>query len=102
MWWRAAAKRTLESSHWSAKKFSFLECEEMGTGQPRRCQACSSCTKCSVRSLEMSTKEQEELSLIKSNISVDLSKRRVTFKYPYIKDINLLQDSHKQPSSRPA
>ena len=31
-----------------AKKFSFLECEEMGIGQPRRCQACSTCNKCSV------------------------------------------------------
>ena len=58
-----------------AKKFSFLECEEMGIGQPRRCQACSTCNKCSVRSVAMTRKEQEELSLIESNVSVDLAKR---------------------------
>ena len=55
-----------------AKKFSFLRSEEMGTGQPRRCQTCSSCNKCSIRSVEMTRKEQEELALIESNITVDL------------------------------
>ena len=44
----------------------------------------------------MTRKEQEELSLIESNVSVDLSKRRVTFKYPFIRDINLLQDNRGQ------
>ena len=79
-----------------AKKFSFLECEEMDTGQPRRCQTCSSCSKCSVRSVEMTRKEQEKVSLIESNISVDPNNKRVTFKYPFIRDINLLHDNRKQ------
>ena len=44
----------------------------------------------------MTRKEQEELSLNESNISVDLSMKRVTFKYPFIKDINLLLDNRRQ------
>ena len=44
----------------------------------------------------MTRKEQEELSLIESNVSVDLATRRVTFRYPFIRDINLLQDNHGQ------
>ena len=44
----------------------------------------------------MTRKEQEELSLIESNISVDLSRRNVTFKYPFIRDINMLQDNRGQ------
>ena len=44
----------------------------------------------------MTRKEQEELSLIESNISVDLSRRKVTFQYPFIRDINKLQDNRGQ------
>ena len=44
----------------------------------------------------MTRKEQEEVSLIEFNITVDLSKKRVTFKYPFIKYINLLCDNRKQ------
>jgi hypothetical protein len=44
----------------------------------------------------MTRKEQEELSLIESNISVDLSLNRVAFKYPFILDVNQLQDNRKQ------
>ena len=82
-----------------AKKFSLLECEEMGTGQPRRCQTCSACNKCSVRSVEMTRKEQEELAIIEENISVDLFNGQVTFKYLYIKDINLLHDNRRHTIS---
>ena len=47
----------------------------------------------------MTRKEQEELTLIKENISVDLFNRQVTFKYPHIKDINLLHDNRRQAIS---
>ena len=87
-----------------AKRFSFLECEEMGIGQPRRCQTCSSCTKCSVRSVAMTRKEQEELSLIESNISVDLARKRVVFKYPFIREtreVGSPKYSRKQAAANP-
>ena len=46
------------------QQYNFSECEELGVGQPRRCGACSTCEKCSVRALQMTRKEQEELALI--------------------------------------
>ena len=38
---------------------NFLECEELGTGQPRHCGTCKSCTCCSVRSQEDENKEDK-------------------------------------------
>ena len=34
-------------------RFTFQECEEMGTAQPRRCGSCNSCIRCSVRVQEL-------------------------------------------------
>ena len=47
----------------------------------------------------MTRNEQEELTLIEENISVNLFNKKVTFKYPYIKDINLLHDNRRQAIS---
>ena len=44
----------------------------------------------------MTRKEQEELAMIKSNISVDLINRQVNFKYTFIRDVNLLHDNRRQ------
>ena len=46
--------------------------------------------------IALSRKEQEELSLIESNVSVDLASKRVTFRYPFIRDVNQLQDNRGQ------
>ena len=45
----------------------------------------------------MTRKEQEEISLIESNVSVDLSKRRVTFKYPFIRDYSRTTAGRRSP-----
>ena len=44
----------------------------------------------------MPRKEQEQLAMIESNISVNLISRQVNFKYPFITSINLLHDNRKQ------
>ena len=44
----------------------------------------------------MTKKEQEELAMIESNISIDLINQQVNFKYPFIRDVNLLHDNWKQ------
>ena len=44
--------------------------------------------------LEMTRREQEELTLIEANITVDPEIRRVTFKCPTIKDLNKLANKY--------
>merc|ERR1711867_292140 len=75
---------------------NFLECEELGTGQPRHCGTCKSCTRCSVRSQEMTKREADELALIEDNIVVDEATNTVWFHYLLIKDSALLTDNRAQ------
>ena len=37
----------------------FIECENLGQGQPRRCKSCKSCKECSVRSQTMTLRESD-------------------------------------------
>ena len=57
----------------------FLECEELGTGQPQPCGTYKSCTRCSVWSQEMTKREADELTLIEDNITVDEKSKTVWF-----------------------
>ena len=75
---------------------NFLGCEELGTGQPRHCGTCKSCTRCSFRSQEMTKREADELALIEDNIAVDEATNTVWFQYPLIKDPALLTDNRAQ------
>ena len=75
---------------------NFLECEELGTGQPRRCGTCKSCTRCSVRSQEMTKREADEFTLIEDNVTVDKPTSTVWLHYPLIKDPALLSDNRAQ------
>ena len=79
-----------------ARVAPFLECEEMGVGQPRRCGTCSNCSRCSVRSQEMTRREQEELGMIEKNLQVDSNTKTATFRYPVIKDLSILTDNRRQ------
>ena len=74
----------------------FFEAEELGIGQPRRCGPCLNCPRCSVRSADMTAREQAELSLIESNIKLDLETATTTFQYPIIGDISKLSDNRAQ------
>ena len=75
---------------------NFLECEELGTGQPRHRGTCKSCARCSVRSQEMTKREADELTLIEDNVTVDEATSTIWFHYPLIKDPALLSDNRAQ------
>ena len=83
-------------TNFCTSRWSFLEAEELGVGQPRRCNNCSNCSRCSVRSREMTTREQAELKLIEANIKLDESEGKVTFKYPVIGNLAKLEDNKQQ------
>ena len=75
---------------------NFLECEELGTGQPRQCGTCKMCTHCSVRSWKMTKREADELSLIEDNVMVDEDSGTFWIHYPLIKDPALLSNNRAQ------
>ena len=77
-------------------EFSFFESEELGLSQPARCGTCKNCSKCSIRSRQMSRKEQAELALVESSMVFDKEEGKVTFEYPYIKDVSGLCDNMGQ------
>ena len=79
-----------------SSSLSFSEAEELGIGQPRRCGPCLNCPRCSVRSADMTAREQAELSLIESNIKLDLETATTTFQYPVIGDLSKLSDNRAQ------
>ena len=64
-----APKRIVKTVSKSAP-FTFFECEELGTSQPRRCGTCANCNRCSVRAQELTRKEQEKLGQIEASVLV--------------------------------
>ena len=64
------------------KKFTFLECEDMMVGQPRRCYNCTNCKSCSTSSQEMSRREARELSLIKENMTLTKASGKIASPTP--------------------
>ena len=84
------------SHHQRVQSVNFLELEEMGTHQPRRCAPCKHCTRCADRSVHMTNKEGAELLMIKGNIEVDVKQKKVKFRYPLLKYACLLHDNRSQ------
>ena len=82
--------------HAAKTQFSFFESEELGLSQPARCGTCRNCTRCSIRSQQMSRKEQAELALVEESIEFKKEEKKVVFNYPYIKDVSSLQDNYSQ------
>lgn len=78
---------------------SFLEAEELGTIVPRKCDQCSGCTRCSNQSQELTRKEQEELQMLRENLTHDEVNERVIAKYPIIGDLTKMKDNRYQAES---
>ena len=86
-----------ESSRINMVKSIILpECEEMGAIQPRGCGSCTNCQQCSEAKVQLSRKEQEELTLIESNVVLEEDTKQVRMKYSHIKDPLALVDNRKQ------
>ena len=75
---------------------NFLEAEELGVSQPKRCDTCKHCTRCSHRAEHMSKKEAAELVMIEQNVTLDPSNKRVMIRYPAKGDLSQLKDNRRQ------
>ena len=79
---------------------TFIEAEQMGTIQPRRCNNCLSCGSCSNKAMEHSRKEQAELRLVQNSVEINKELKRVEVSYPAIRDFSLLGDNREQALGR--
>ena len=75
---------------------TFLESEELGIAQPRRCERCKNCRGCSYQLMEKTRKEQEEEDLMRENFAYDESQKRCIASYPVIGDISKIRDNSYQ------
>lgn len=82
--------------HTSLEVQRFMEGEEMGVGQPSRCDNCKNCSRCTFRAQHMSRREAAELVLIEQNIEIDEDTNRVYFSYPTTGDLAQLKDNRMQ------
>ena len=77
---RASYKRVFKVCHSTQavrdKEKNFLEAEELGVSQPKRCDTCKHCTRCSHRAEHMSKREAAELVMIEQNVTLDPSNKR--------------------------
>ena len=64
----------------------FMEAEEMGVPPRKRCSRCRACAGCSEEGVVRSRVEEEELELLRQNIRIDTSKKRLKVRYPFVKD----------------
>ena len=78
------------------KKLDFIEAEQLGTYQPKRCSPCQNCTRCSVRGQSMSRRDQAQLQAIEDGIEFDRVRKKCKANYPYIRDPSVLTDNYEQ------
>jgi hypothetical protein len=76
--------------------FVFPECEEMAVHQPRRCDACTSCRKCSDGAQQATRRESQELLMIERGMELDEQRHVVTYHYPLLQDPRILSDNRGQ------
>ncbi|XP_067939577.1 uncharacterized protein [Watersipora subatra] len=72
----------------------FIHCEEMVTEIQPRCGSCK-CGKCPIRGHTYSFREQQEVEIIRSNLSYDPKLEAWVTKYPWLIDPKLLPDNYR-------
>ena len=72
---------------------NFIVGEELGTECNPRCGACK-CGKCPIPGHDLSFREEQELHVIRSNLSHDPSRKAWTTSYPWVKDPETLPDNY--------
>ena len=65
-------------------------------GQPRRCDTCKHCVRCSYRAEYMTKVEAAELAMLEQNVTVDLANKRVNIRYPTKGDLSQFRDNQGQ------
>ena len=79
-----------------AKGINFLEAEELGVGQPKRCDTCKHCVRCSYRVEHMTKVKAAELAMIEQNVTVDPAEKCVRIRYPTKGDLSQFKDNQGQ------
>jgi hypothetical protein len=74
---------------------SFLKLEELGTQVPNQCPSHVNYKECSIRTLEMTRKEQAELPLIE-NMTLDKEAKVIRVRNPYVRDPAVLSNNKWQ------
>ena len=80
----------------STKDKNFLQAEELGVGQPRGCDSCKHCVRCSHRAEHMTRREAAELVMIEQNVTVDPANKCVRIRYPTKGDLCQMRDNRGQ------
>ena len=83
---------SVKSFHTQADVLKFIQGEELGTEVQPKCGGCK-CSKCPITGHTFSFHEEQELSMIRSNLSYDPSNKRWITKYPWLIDPRCLPDN---------
>merc|ERR1711867_258098 len=75
---------------------NFFKAEELGVGQPRRCDTCKHCVRCSYRAEYMTKVEAAKLAMLEQNVTVDLANKRVSMRYPTKGDLSQFREYQGQ------
>ena len=71
----------------------FIAGEQLGTEVNPRCGSCK-CSKCPIVGHSYSFQEEQELSMIRTNLRYDQEKKLWTTKYPWVIDPSVLPDNY--------
>ena len=84
----------------NAAKLDFFEAEAVGISVKKLCKKCTNCPTCTFTDNQRSIKEQYELDLLKSSITLDSVNKCLRVSYPFTMDLNLFQDNRDQAIKR--
>ena len=76
--------------------------ELLGVNVPKRCGRCMNCSSCFITEEGRSLQEQMELDLMRQNVLVDRSRKKVVVEYPIVGDISQFKDNREQAHQRSA
>ena len=65
-------------------------------GQPKRCDTCKHCVRCSYRAEHMTKVEAAEITMLEQNVTVDLANKKVCIRYPTKGDLSQFRDNQGQ------
>ena len=90
-----------QSIHTHRTSFNFLEAEELGIQQLRRCTRCKNCCRCKEEAVSLSRTESAEIAIIEESVYLVLDEPhrqtgKLTMSYPTKGDLVLLKENRPQ------
>ena len=86
------------SCHIKTQEWSDMEL--LGVNVPKKCNRCMKCPDCMIVEEGRTVQEQMELEMMRANIHLDRSRKKVTVEYPIVGDITAFQDNREQAHQR--